>query len=213
MTILVNHLPLVCYPEVFHVGSLNAQDKGRAGNSYEGNGLSVSLYPEEWAQIARLGNQTFQLTKPTASFLDVLELSADWRQAFEAQTLADGWLTPAQRWRIEWFDSEADESVHMLLKDEEAAHAELAYIGESEKTGDCRPVQVPIATAQLTARIGFAPDDLDAVALALTCWVEDHTRLDGLWWHERLDVGQLSAPRGVINLRSLPSWTITPVHE
>jgi hypothetical protein len=214
MTILVNHLPLVCYPKVFHVGSLNAQDKGRAGNSYEGNGLSVSLHPEEWTQIARLGGgQTFQLTKPTGSFLDTLELSPDWRQAFETQAFADGWLTPAQRWRIEWFDGDTEERVHTFLKNEEAARAELQGFGESAETGDCRPVQVPIATAQLTARIGFEPDDLDATALALTCWVEDHTRLDGLWWHERLNVDQLSAPRGVINLRSLSSWAITPVRE
>lgn len=214
MTILVNHLPLVCYPEVFHVGSLNAQDKGRAGNSYEGNGLSVSLHPEEWTQIARLGGgQTFRLVKDTGSFLDTVELSADWRQAFETQALVDGWLTLAPRWRIDWFDSETDERVHTFLKDEEAARAELEFIGESAETDACRPVQVPIATAKLTARIGFEPDDLDAATLALTCWVEDHTSLDGLWWHERLDVDQLSAPRGVINLRSLPSWTITPVGE
>ena len=47
--------PLAALGLVTHVGTFDPADKGRGGESYEGTGLSVSVHPEDWEAIARLG--------------------------------------------------------------------------------------------------------------------------------------------------------------
>ena len=49
------------FAKLWHVGSMNPRIK-RPG-SYEGAGLSVSVHPEDWQQIAEIGGDLWELTK------------------------------------------------------------------------------------------------------------------------------------------------------
>src|ERR1035437_5846651 len=64
---------LIQLKNVYHVGTFNLKDKRK--NSYEGNGVSISLCPKEWGQIARLTGETWKLFKEEGSFLDALSLN------------------------------------------------------------------------------------------------------------------------------------------
>ena len=60
---------------------MQTSDKGRHGKSYERKGLSVSLYPEVWEEIAELdGLPWWKSTKNDAIFLSALELSPEQRE-------------------------------------------------------------------------------------------------------------------------------------
>ena len=194
---------------VFHVGTLDAAQKGTYHRrSQEGNGLSVSLHPHEWAQIAKLGGgRLYRLEKHDGVFLDYHRITPRLRRALEAWTLDQGWAQLGTRWRVEWYDSEQADRRYLLVESQEAAQAEFgSFVGDASAT--MKPVQVFCATAKLIERIGFAPDPIETLDLTTTCWVEDCTALDGVWWEDTLSPDDLSAPRGVINLKSLPAWTV-----
>jgi hypothetical protein len=74
-----------------------------------------------------------------------------------------------------------------------------------------RPFTGWCATAALSERIGFEIDPALAVELAITCWVEDTTALEGVWWADQLAPEILSAPRGVILPGRLRGWSIERV--
>jgi hypothetical protein len=194
---------------VFHVGTLDSAQKGtRHRHSQEGNGLSVSLRPHEWAQIAKLGGgRLYRLEKSDGAFLDYHRIAPRIRRALEAWTLDQGWAQLGTRWRVEWYDSQEVGRRYLLVESQEAAQAEVgSFVGDASAT--MNPVQVFCATAKLIERIGFAPDPIETLDFTTTCWVEDCTALDGVWWDDTLSPDDLSAPRGVINLKSLPAWTV-----
>jgi len=74
-----------------------------------------------------------------------------------------------------------------------------------------RPFEGWCATAALSERIGFQVEPALAVELAITCWVEDSTALEGVWWADKLAPEILSAPRGVILPGRLQGWSIERV--
>jgi len=64
-----NTLPTKKITKVFHVGDLNIKNKSTS--SLEGSGLSVSKNPDEWRQIAQLGNKDlYLLSNNNGLFLD-----------------------------------------------------------------------------------------------------------------------------------------------
>jgi hypothetical protein len=194
---------------VFHVGTLDAAQKGTYHrHSQEGNGLSVSLHPHEWAQIAKLGGgRLYRLERSGGEFLDYHRIAPLLRRDLEAWTLDQGWAQLGTRWRVEWYDSEQEDRRYLLVESQEEAHSEVgSFVGDASAT--MNPVQVFCATAKLIERIGFAPDPIETLDFTTTCWVEDCTALDGVWWDDTLSPDDLSAPRGVINLKSLPAWTV-----
>lgn len=205
MTLFLKTLPVVELEQVYHVGSLRREHKGRQGPSQEGAGLSVSLHPREWTHIARLGgNPTFVLTKPGGRFLDRHALALDTELRFKEWGVAQGWLQPCTRWKVEWYDSEADARVHCLMASEEAAHNESAELEDAEPT--VTEVDAVALTASAVERLGFDCDPLLALNMVVTFYVEDCTTLDGVWWSDALDPMGLSAPRGVICAQRLAQW-------
>lgn len=79
--------PTITLARVWHIGTLNAADKaGRYTQSLEGAGLSVSVHPEAWNEIARLGGLPWhELTQPGGiRLLDRHRLTVD-----ELATIAD----------------------------------------------------------------------------------------------------------------------------
>ena len=204
-------IPVRKLARVFHVGTLNAQHKGRGGPSHEGNGLSVSLHPNEWSDIARLGGETFTLTRSGGAFLDFRKLSESQLAELEAWGAQNGWLTKVTLWRFDYIDSETEDERYMFcntLAEAEGEAEDRTENGYDDEGHKLTEVTIPALSDKARERIGFKQDDIFALDMAAAFLVEDCTELDGVWWNDRLDPGFLSAPRGVIVLSRLPSWTV-----
>ena len=189
---------------LYHVGDLDPS-KHQAGG-YEGSGLSVSTHPEAWKQISRgTGGDTWQLSRPSARFLDYHRLTdKHWNEIVE-WAVAQGYAKRKTVYRVSYYDDELEDKMSFDFPTREAAEEEAEEIEDATITelhGE------PVGTAKLKRREGADHPELLAVVYA-----EDVLKTDGVWWSDRLDVLGLSAPRGVIFNRSLPKWKRTRVAE
>lgn len=223
--------PTLAFDEVFHVGSMRPEMKGRTHNatSQEGNGLSVSRDPQAWTEIAKLGGEPTWSLKPApgnqrcADFLDAHALTpqewavvTDWAQSVQL-------LQPARLVEISWLDEEADARRSMVFdlddpRDAQAAQQEHESLIEgAEDESDVQRIEFAgwRATPALNARMGFAVPLGLQNDLALTAYVEDVLfdahGIHGVWWLDEVDVQALSAPRGVIHRKALSHWQATVV--
>lgn len=194
-------------PTLYHVGTLDPRDK-RPG-SHEGAGLSVSLHPEAWRSIARLGNRpTFTLSRPSGTFIDVHEVisSSERLDAVTAWAARSGYL---RRGRLVELHCQNDSgaTVVLLCASYKEARRERDALGD----GGAPIVAVErwLMTPRMAKRALSPRDDDHALATdhALSFFVEDTLpEIDGLWWKDTFDPAGLSAPRGVIFGSRLSSW-------
>ncbi|SOC30569.1 hypothetical protein [Thalassospira xiamenensis] len=206
MQVSVRHIPVV-----FHVGTMDAKNKGaNYASSWEGDGLSVSVTPNIWDEIAKLGGApVHQLACADAIFLDMTTVDADmwgagttyamskglvdWAAVFVAREIdceteqfrETCFATEAEAW--EHLEMEVDQGFEDLVRSARRLTLTPAGAKRARFTGDA-----------LESAAGFIADDF-----AISFWAEDELRkhvpeLVGCWWNERLDVDSLSAPRGVI---------------
>ena len=119
-------LPLIQIDDVFHVGSLEHNKKARqAKGSLEAFCLSVSLHPEDWTSIARIGgNPVWQMSRLGSLWLDVLSLDASTRKEITAWAVDKGFVEPATHWRS-WSTDEAGEWRYIRCSCLEEAEYEL----------------------------------------------------------------------------------------
>jgi len=190
------------FDEVFHIGTLRQEDKGKAhGSSWEGHGLSISLDPGAWELIAKLGGAPWwRLRRSGGRFLDYWQLSAEERLQISAWAVKRGLAQWTRAWRLSYFDDELDDTMSILHEDEEDARL------EAEDFDDARIEQVRVLspTEELERRLGM-PSHLDCFDHVLVLWVQDERPdLDGVWWED--SYGPYSAPRGVILPDRLASW-------
>jgi len=97
--------------KVYHVGDLSVSEPAvfrAAGESYEGNGLSVSVHPEAWEEIAELGGQkTFVLEKDHPNFLNAHDEAL--RKAALEWCLENGFVEEHLWWRTYGISERDDE--------------------------------------------------------------------------------------------------------
>ena len=203
--------PTCAFDTLFHVGSLNPAEK--KSMSYEGQGLSVSLHPDDWTAIARLGaNPTWALTKAGAALLDHHAMTTAQSAAITAWGVSAGYLTPVTLWSVTWWDEEFDGAVSTLCRTIDEARDE-AEDRETENGETVEPVLVPahVATASFpdsTVLEGTVNPFEPLAAL----WVAAHRPdLDGVWFEDRYAPELLSCPRGVIAPDRVAAWTCTIV--
>lgn len=195
--------------QVWHIGSLNPADRGCHGHSFEGTGLSISVNPDAWEQIAKLGGLLWwELKRPHGAFLDYLALTEQQLAELTLWGVREGWLVMRQQWELSWLDSEDNERRMCYFDSLEKAQYER---DEEDDTVSLKEVVRPCPTKAMDDRLGFKADVGSALDLAATFWVEDMTSLDGVWWAEYLRPSSLSAPRGVIVRRALDRWSQTCV--
>lgn len=207
MEIAGQPLPLQQLSTVWHIGSFEPADKGCRGSSLEGTGLSVSVDPEAWQAIARLGGLPWwRLSRRNGAFLDFHALDKAQRDALMAWGLEAGWLQMQPQWELSYYDSEVDDTRMCTFDTEQAAADELEELSQHDETAKVDAVHRGCPTELMTARLGFKTSPFNALDIAATFWVEDHTALDGVWWEDLLEPHNLSAPRGVIVCRALPGW-------
>lgn len=85
------------FPSLIHIGSLNPGDK--RGFSHEWQGLSVSLHPDAWEQIARLAGPRWELSVPGNRFVDFHALDDAARDrivAWGVERAIETWLAAAE---------------------------------------------------------------------------------------------------------------------
>lgn len=205
---IFKNAPLIRLAQLWHIGTMQAQDKGSRGPSYEGRGLSVSLHPDEWEVIARLGGlPRWRLERPGAAFLDIHALTNNHRSAVREWAIANRWLEPRQRWEVTRFDNELGERVSTIFSSGPEAREEFNDLNDdNEGEPTYREILLDCPTPQMNARVGFTAPDINGFDLACTFLVEDTTNLDGVWWADRLAPEIHSAPRGVIVPRAIARW-------
>jgi hypothetical protein len=200
-------LPIRSFAALWHVGTLSPADKHTW--SYEGQGLSVSLHPEDWAFIARLGgNPTWRLTRPGNAFLDYHDLTADQRAEITAWGMSCGYVEQATVYRVTLTDEDGEES-----------WLTCATRAEAEDEADVRafdsdPADLITETTALVATDTFpdptvAAGDIDLDQVLAVVWAATvHLHLDGVWWEDTYAPERLSAPRGVVHAHRVADWTV-----
>src|SRR5271166_2856130 len=110
------------FKKLWHVGSMNPNDK--RDDSYEGAGLSVSVNPEEWQEIARIGGDLWELTKAGNKFVNYHRLSKAQKQQIANWGVQNGYATPAELWRHSYYDDELEEWRYSDFDTKQKAEAE-----------------------------------------------------------------------------------------
>ncbi len=194
--------PTVKLDQVYHVGELDRTAKRKG--SYEGDGLSVSLHPEEWGRIAKVAGTLYSLYKPGGEFLDIHELTDEQKRVVRRYGIEKGYAKEGTVYRVN-FDDEYGDGNYMLFDNPEEAQEE-ADMYETEVV----EVESALASSELTARMfqGDATDPSQVDHFLAVVYAEDVLDLDGVWWEDVLDEMALSAPRGTIFNGKLPEWSV-----
>jgi len=217
-------LPILSFDHVFHIGTLNAEDRSRNyRNSYEGNCLSVSVTPHAWQQIAKLGGYALhQLTKEGGQLVDVhAARNSDDFDEIVTWAKSNGLVEDRQVFKG-WERNEDDEWAYTLFESEEAALEELDMDGEYEGDIDLlphqedhkavEPVTILGGTAALSQIVGRDFDVAEAVDdYLIMAYASQVMDVDGVWWNEGFDPDGYSAPRGGIFPNKVAEWTAAEI--
>ena len=201
-------LPLRYLKRVYHVGTLQASDKGCRGTSLEGRGLSVSINPDAWTKIAKLGGlPCWQLDSQKGCFLDFHKLSKERLDEIAAWGVDHDLTIARDGWSVSWLDDELGHACEMLFTDRESAET------EADGWREINPKRLLASTEKLAQRAGYKPDPAQTLDFLAISFAEDVLAVDGVWWKDELDPVRLSAPRGVIFPARLQHWTPTRLPE
>lgn len=207
--------PIAKMKKLYHVGDLDVQPAPHSRSSHEGPCVSVSEVPGAWREIARLGEAPlWVLRKANGAFLDMLRLSAEAQDVIVQWGYANGYAIEGAGWVSELHPDDEDEDdevrycYHPTL---EEALRQMGEVGDQEDDCEVRArytKQMPFATDKLVAYAEQQVDLLMVFDMLALAYAEQVLDLDGLFWHENLDILGYSAPRGGILRSKLGSWTI-----
>lgn len=191
---------------VLHVGSLDRSHK--ASNSHEGSGLSVSLHPQLWRRIARLGDApTYELSRRKARFINAYSAfqDTDLMDHIWAWAITHGYVLYGERFQVRYHDSEYEETRLLRCDSREEAEAEAEAVD-----GTVLVTSGYLPTTAMAQRAGHTRLPLVFVNdFALAFWAEDcYPQISGLWWNDELAPERLSAPRGVIFNDQIQDWQV-----
>jgi len=201
------------FKAVYHIGTWpDAPDEGRKPGhtgSYEGIGLSVSVHPEAWMHIVKLGG--FPIRKlaredgNVGRFVDAYDRLEEAR----AWALARGWLAGRPGWEVSWCDDEMEDTMSMQLLDEQEARE------EADGRGELRQITIWVASGELLTRLDvhYGKQKYDQHGSLdgelLNRWTAiTRPELDGVWWDSELDETRLTAPGGIILPEKLAEWRV-----
>lgn len=194
----ITNVDLVMLSKVVHIGSLDAKDKGLRGPSHEGSGLSFSVHPEAWEMIAKLGGQPWwEADLGHLKILDGHAFIEHHRAQLQQWGVEEGLVERGEGFRVSWEDDEMG-FVSMLVDTEQEAQNECYERDDMSVEGI--PVLRP--TIRLLEAMQHSIQRANKACLQVeqdlaTVWAQ-RQGLHGVWWEDRLDPIQLSAPRGVI---------------
>lgn len=187
------------FQHLTHVGTMDRDLKD--ANSYEGNGLSVSVNPIAWSKIARIGDEGFVLRRSDLQEFDMLDarrLTKAEKAEITAWGVENELLVAAEMYKASYYDVDLERRAWFECATRQEAQEELEGLPRKKVEG---PISVMVATPKLmalsdqsrpTASASFSFD------LTLIAYAERKLAVDGVWWSEALDPDNLSAPRGVL---------------
>lgn len=198
--------------EVYHVGTLQPALKRRG--SLEGRGLSVSLDPEAWRSIARLGGlPTYALRRAGGAFVDVYRALSDevLLTALTAWATGEGYLLRGPLAELHC-SSDSGRMIRLFATPREAEDERQA-LGDPDAYVTVRAHR--LMTEKMADRaLARGLDHALVLDHALSFACEDFlAEIDGLWWNDRWDPIGLSAPRGVIHATRLAHWHVERFQE
>lgn len=230
--------PVIEFPTVFHLGTMQPSDKGKShnANSLEGAGLSVSIHPRAWRQIARLGGQPcwgLRAGQGTAiRFVDAHALTSEHLEQMYQWASKVGLVHSTELAVLTWVaNDECGESPRQTMFDlncNGAAGRQAQWDRAQEELEECLAGD---EGASLQVKPGYGATDLLAAKsghrakvppllvqdLVLAVYSDEvlssELGVHGVWWADELDVGALSAPRGVIHPGVLPSPNVQVIRE
>lgn len=229
--------PIIEHSVVFHLGSMQRTDKGSThnANSLEGSGLSVSVHPRAWQQIARLGgNPCWSLSSEVGRvrFLDAHALAPVHLEKMYQWALEVALVRATELAVLTWVvNDECGESPRQTMFDlncNGAAGRQEQWDRAQEELEECLAGD---ESASLQVKSGYGATDLLAVKsghrskvppllvqdLVLAVYsnevLSSELGVHGVWWADELDVGAFSAPRGVVHPGVLPSLRVQVVRE
>ncbi len=212
-------IPTIELGRVYHVGSLDPALRGSLHrSSQEGPCLSVSLCPDAWTAIARLGgSDLYALERGYGAFLDVHAAMSDpaLRETIVRWAEAEGLIVYRERWKAWTFDEETEEWMHFDVDTREDAEAEVDEFATGPDGGPAIELSMGyVATEELGRRLGCGRfDDAFTPDFAAMAWARDAAPMltgrtfDGVWFREEYAPERHSAPRGGIFPDALPQWT------
>lgn len=160
-------IPIRNFNEVYHVGTLDIRDRGLY--SLEGNTLSVSIHPDDWIDIARLGQtQLYMSACGIVRMLDALECLGNinfmdevykWgldNHLIDENTVYDCWFTNEDEHRYFRFSSleemnksiGKDNLIHLETHGFDEAHVRSlieSKLEEIENDGDAGEIYVSVS--------------------------------------------------------------------
>ena len=193
---------------LYHVGTMDIANK--SSESFEGNGLSVSICPKVWMRLARCATSTiWELYKSNLKILDYYSLTENEFNIAREWGLNEGYLEESEVYRYTYFDDEMDcdlTSVYSTFKDacEEAClDNEYENIEEFKQSEEAKfykiEKEIGYKPTDKLKRLSFVSLDINnAEEINFLLFLEKNTDLDGVYWNEILDELRYSAPRGVI---------------
>ncbi len=207
-------VPVVDIDIVFHLGTLDPAHRGRQyRTSMEGAGLSVSLCPEAWQSIAKLGGNPLQsLQRDGGAWLDITSIDGEARAAIMAWAQGEGLAEPRTAWMTRYYDDASEiwgwmqhasrgEALYELDIEEDEPDVEAALQERREERGfpDGEPLLKSEDGWALTARgvQRARGENSPALAedLATMFWAEDVLRaarpeVVGVWWNAPYNPGR-----------------------
>lgn len=213
-------LPILPFDHVFHIGTLNVEDRSRNyRDSYEGNCLSVSVTPHAWEMIAKLGGYDLhKLTKEGGQLVNLLETKkSDVFNEIVAWGRENGLVEDVEAHQGWEFDEDMEEWRYSIYPSFEAAMNELDMFDHYE--GDASQLPSPeghdaielVSILRGTTKLGEIVgrefnDDEAADDYLIMAYALQHTDVDGVWWDEDFNPDSYSAPRGGIFPGKLKEW-------
>lgn len=216
-------LPVLDLDTVYHIGTLDPSQCGhRWSTSQEYHCLSVSVCPEGWQQIARLGGlPLYKLQLSGGLFVDMQAALSNRDLVAEVEHWAhrQGLATKETR----WFACRQDDELGTVLRIpchspmEALAEAGLESVQDSKDEAWIEGRSQWVASDALVVRYGLPANRGDDLEVLLVAWIEDIARpllgrpLDGLWWQDDYKPHALVAPKGGIFPDRLKAWQAAEV--
>lgn len=196
----ITDLPKISFEKVYHVGDLDPNNPDRIRNSLEGNALSVSVNPDAWTKIVKLGGRdTFEIASNNGSliFVHMLDLLFKKKFGILKNELVDlavqrDYLQKTVVFSASYYDDELEAECYTLHKTRE----EAAENGESVKKR-----VIFTGTPDFCQTMRLSHDSItDIVDIGVMQVLKDDYihAIDGVWWNKKLDPDGYSAPRGAL---------------
>lgn len=201
--------------DLYHVGTMDISRK--RSFSLEGDGLSVSICPNEWRRITRQTESgLWLLSKKDVKMLDYHKLSVRSVNNIVKWGIEKGLATKGVLYDVEsYIDDELCYSTYATYE-EAINETDIPFLDEEDDAEEYEEQlnrivkrEGIVATDKLKNKVSVDIDVGDVVKHIVLLYSEYVLKLDGVYWDDTLDILNYSAPRGVIFNSRLSSFSKT----